>query len=63
MTHDWPELQCAHEWTAIAYREGCMGTYRLWFCDHCAAIGPRKIQTRKEVGERAARAGFGCSFL
>lgn len=56
---DWPEFHCEHEWSAIAHRENrSTGKFRVWYCDRCAAIGPRKAQTQQEVIDRAERAGF-----
>ena len=53
-----------HEWTAIAKRPGYRDELvRVWFCDNCAAIGPRKVQTKKEVIARADRAGIGALFI
>lgn len=49
----WPELNCEHEWTAIAFRNYKYGKFRLWYCNNCAAIGPRKVITQNEMLNRA----------
>jgi hypothetical protein len=52
VSEDWPESDCKHEWTAIGHREANGIKFRIWYCDNCASIGPRKVQTFEEVSKR-----------